>query len=66
MAQVVEGNFRKLRVRVAPMPIPLCQNVRRDGRAIFQPEQLPAVFDIGLAWRLRLTSAFQATPEVPL
>ena len=41
--QAVEHDLFKLRVLGSPQAVPLCQQLRRDGQTIREPEQLPAV-----------------------
>ena len=41
--QTVEHDLLKLRVFRSPQAIPLCQQLRCDGQAVREPEQLPAV-----------------------
>ena len=43
MSQTVEYDLLKLRVLGSPQTIPLCQQLRRNGQTIREPEQLPAV-----------------------
>jgi len=43
MPQAVEHDLFKLRVLGSPQAVPLCQQLRRDGQTIREPEQLPAV-----------------------
>ena len=43
MPQTVEHDLLKLRVLGSPQAVPLCQQLRRDGQTIREPEQLPAV-----------------------
>lgn len=41
--QTVEHDLFKLRVLGSPQAVPLCQQLRRDGQAVREPEQLPTV-----------------------
>ena len=41
--QAVEHDLFKLRVLGSPQAVPLCQQLRCDGQAVREPEQLPAV-----------------------
>ena len=41
--QTVEHDLLKLRMLGSPQAIPLCQQLRCDGQAVREPEQLPAV-----------------------
>ena len=43
MPQAVEHDLFKLRVLGSPQAVPLCQQLRCDGQAIREPEQLPAI-----------------------
>ena len=43
MPQAVEHDLFKLRVLGSPQAVPLCQQLRCDGQAVREPEQLPAV-----------------------
>ena len=50
--QTVEHDLLKLRVLGSPQAVPLCQQLRRNGQAVRQPEQLPAV--VVLFWDVLL------------
>ena len=41
VAQTVEHDLLKLRVFCSPQTVPLCQQLRRNGQAVREPEQLP-------------------------
>ena len=41
--QTVEHDLFKLWMLGSPQAVPLCQQLRRDGQAVREPEQLPAV-----------------------
>ena len=43
VTQTVEHDLLKLRVLGSPQAVPLCQQLRCNGQAIREPEQLPAV-----------------------
>ena len=43
MPQTMEHDLLKLRMLGSPQAVPLCQQLRCNGQAVRQPEQLPAV-----------------------